>query len=152
MIARSVCRTLGLSFMNRSSSVHPWRSRSLGRTMRGGQLMRPGRTGARCRTTPYHDENLVHGGSDFEGGRYGTIQTAGNARPHRHTGQPPVEKGRRKATRPSPELAVRGAYSACYQGALGNAPKSSAPRTEISTVRALVSLIEDDQGGLPPGG
>jgi Ohr subfamily peroxiredoxin len=40
-----------------------------------------------------------------------------------------------------------GAYSACYHGALRNAAiKFGTPVTE-STVRARVSLIEDDQGG-----
>ena len=48
---------------------------------------------------------------------------------------------------PSPELLFAGAYSACYHGALGNAAKKLGTAAVDSTVRALVSLIEDDQGG-----
>ena len=40
-----------------------------------------------------------------------------------------------------------GAYSACYHGALSNAAKKLGTPVVDSTVRALVSLIEDDQGG-----
>ena len=40
-----------------------------------------------------------------------------------------------------------GAYSACYHGALSNAAKKLGSPVEDSTMRALVSLIEDDQGG-----
>ena len=40
-----------------------------------------------------------------------------------------------------------GAYSACYHGALSNAAKKLGTPVEDSTVRALVSLIEDDHGG-----
>ena len=48
---------------------------------------------------------------------------------------------------PSPELLFADAYSACYHGALGNAAKKLSKPIADSTVRALVSLIEDDQGG-----
>ena len=48
---------------------------------------------------------------------------------------------------PNPELLFAGAYSACYHGALGNAAKKLGTAVKDSTVRALVSLIEDDQGG-----
>jgi len=58
----------------------------------------------------------------------------------------PLEKGAEKRG-PSPELLFAGAYSACYHGALGNAAKKLGTPVEDSTVRALVSLIEDDQGG-----
>ena len=79
-----------------------------------------------------------------KGGRSGTIQnpdgllnvTLGN----------PLEKGAEKRG-PSPELLFAGAYSACYHGALSNAAKKLGTPVENSTVRALVSLIEDDQGG-----
>ena len=79
-----------------------------------------------------------------KGGRSGTIQnpdgllnvTLGN----------PLEKGAEKRG-PSPELLFAGAYSACYHGALSNAAKKLGTSIENSTVRALVSLIEDDQGG-----
>jgi Ohr subfamily peroxiredoxin len=60
-----------------------------------------------------------------KGGRSGTIQKRG----------------------PNPELLFAGAYSACYHGALGNAAKKLGSPVKDSTVRALVSLIEDDQGG-----
>jgi Ohr subfamily peroxiredoxin len=79
-----------------------------------------------------------------KGGRSGTIKspdglldvTLGN----------PLEKGIEKRG-PNPELLFAGAYSACYHGALVNAAKKLGTPVKDSTVRALVSLIEDDQGG-----
>src|ERR1041384_503142 len=79
-----------------------------------------------------------------KGGRSGTIKTPdgisivnlGN----------PLEKGGEKGG-PSPELLFAGAYSACYHGALANAAKALGTPVTDSTVRALVSLIEDDSGG-----
>ena len=79
-----------------------------------------------------------------KGGRSGTIRspdqmldvTLGN----------PLEQGAGKHG-PSPELLFAGAYSACYHGALSNAAKKFGIAAGDSTVRALVSLIEDDQGG-----
>jgi lipoyl-dependent peroxiredoxin len=79
-----------------------------------------------------------------KGGRSGTIQnpdgllnvTLGN----------PLEPGAAKRG-PSPELLFAGAYAACYHGALSNAAKKLGPPVAGATVRALVSLIEDDQGG-----
>ena len=78
------------------------------------------------------------------GGRSGTIQapdglldiTLGN----------PLVKGIGNRG-PSPELLFAGAYSACYHGALGNAAIKLGTPAVDSTVRALVSLIEDDHGG-----
>ena len=58
----------------------------------------------------------------------------------------PLEKGAENRG-PSPELLFAGAYSACYHGALSNAAKKLGTVVANSTVRALVSLIEDDQGG-----
>ena len=58
----------------------------------------------------------------------------------------PLVKGIEKRG-PNPELLFAGAYSACYHGALGNAAKKLGTPVKDSTVRALVSLIEDDQGG-----
>ena len=58
----------------------------------------------------------------------------------------PLEKGLEKRG-PNPELLFAGAYAACYHGALGNAAKKLGTPVKDSTVRALVSLIEDDQGG-----
>lgn len=78
------------------------------------------------------------------GGRSGTIQTPdgllnvslGN----------PLEKGIEKRG-PNPELLFAAAYSACYHSALiGTAKKLGTP-VKNSTVRALVSLVENDQGG-----
>jgi Ohr subfamily peroxiredoxin len=79
-----------------------------------------------------------------KGGRSGTIEspdrllnvTLGN----------PLEKGA-KDRGPNPELLFAGAYAACYHGALVNAAKKLGTPVADSTVRALVSLIEDDQGG-----
>ncbi len=48
---------------------------------------------------------------------------------------------------PNPELLFAGAYAACYHGALFNAAKRLKVSAEGSTVRALVSLIEEDEGG-----
>jgi lipoyl-dependent peroxiredoxin len=79
-----------------------------------------------------------------KGGRSGTIEspdrllnvTLGN----------PLEKGEEKRG-PNPELLFAGAYSACYHGALVSAAKKLGTPVKDSTVRALVSLIEDDHGG-----
>lgn len=79
-----------------------------------------------------------------KGGRSGTLRapdglldiTLGN----------PLEKGIEKRG-PNPELLFAGAYGACFHSALiGTAKKLGTPIVD-STVRALVSLIEDDQGG-----
>jgi osmotically inducible protein OsmC len=58
----------------------------------------------------------------------------------------PLEPGAEKRG-PNPELLFAGAYSACYHGALKNAAKKMSVAVSESTVRALVSLIEDDAGG-----
>ena len=79
-----------------------------------------------------------------KGGRSGTLSTPdglldvtlGN----------PLVKGIEKRG-PNPELLFAGAYSACYHGALTNAAKKLGTPIADSTVRALVSLIEDDHGG-----
>ena len=79
-----------------------------------------------------------------KGGRSGSIQSPdgllnlmlGN----------PLEKGIEKRG-PNPELLFAAAYSACYHGAVGNAAGRFGIRIEDSSVRALVSLLEDDQGG-----
>ncbi len=78
------------------------------------------------------------------GGRSGTIQTADGLL--NVTLGNPLEKGAAKRG-PNPELLFAGAYAACYNGALDNAAKKLGTLVEDSTVRALVSLIEDDQGG-----
>jgi len=89
-------------------------------------------------------KTLLTAESKSKGGRSGTIEspdgllkvTLGN----------PMEKGAEKRG-PNPELLFAGAYSACYHGALTNAAKKLGTPVADSTVRALVSLIEDDQGG-----
>ncbi|MEY2466801.1 MAG: lipoyl-dependent peroxiredoxin [Verrucomicrobiota bacterium] len=58
----------------------------------------------------------------------------------------PLEPGIEKRG-PNPELLFAGAYSACYHGALVNAAKKLGTPVTDSKVRALVSLLEDDQGG-----
>jgi len=79
-----------------------------------------------------------------KGGRSGTIQTPDGLL-NVTLGNPLEEGAERRG--PSPELLFAGAYSACYHGALGNAAKKHGTPVKDSTVRALVSLIEDDQGG-----
>ena len=79
-----------------------------------------------------------------KGGRSGTIQTPDGLL--NVTLGNPLVKGIEKRG-PSPELLFAGAYSACYHGALSNAAKKLGTPAKDSTVRALVSLIEDDQGG-----
>src|SRR5664280_1863391 len=79
-----------------------------------------------------------------KGGRSGTIRTK-NGLLDVTLGNP-MEKGIEKRG-PNPELLFAGAYSACYHEALSNAAKKLGTPAADSTVRALVSLIEDDQGG-----
>lgn len=78
------------------------------------------------------------------GGRSGTLKTP-DGMPIVALGNP-LEKGLEKRG-PSPEMLFAGAYSACYHGALINAARKLGTPGDDSTVRALVSLIEDDQGG-----
>lgn len=56
----------------------------------------------------------------------------------------PLEKGIEKRG-PNPEQLFAGAYAACYHGALVNAAKKLETTINNSKVRALVSLVEDDQ-------
>jgi Ohr subfamily peroxiredoxin len=79
-----------------------------------------------------------------KGGRSGTIEgpegllnvTLGN----------PLEPGSERIG-PNPEMLFAGAYSACFHGALMNAAKKLGTPHGDSTVRALVSLVENDEGG-----
>jgi len=88
-------------------------------------------------------KSLFTAESISKGGRSGTIKspdgllnvTLGN----------PLKKGAEKLG-PNPELLFAGAYSACYHGALNSAAKKLGTPIADSTVRALVSLIEDAQG------
>lgn len=76
-----------------------------------------------------------------KGGRSGTVKspdglldiTLGN----------PLEKGI-ETRGPNPELLFAGAYSACYHGALVNAAKKLGTPIQDSTVRVVVSLMEDE--------
>lgn len=58
----------------------------------------------------------------------------------------PLEKGI-ETRGPNPETLFAGAYSACYHGAVINAAERLLIPITDSTVRAVVSLIEEDSGG-----
>jgi osmotically inducible protein OsmC len=58
----------------------------------------------------------------------------------------PLEEGIEKRG-PNPETLFAGAYSACYHGALVNAAERLSIPIHDTTVRAVVSLIEEDNGG-----
>ena len=58
----------------------------------------------------------------------------------------PLEKGI-ETRGPNPETLFAGAYSACYHGALINAAERLLIPITDSTVRAVVSLIEGNNGG-----
>jgi len=58
----------------------------------------------------------------------------------------PLEAGLEKRG-PNPEQLFAGAYASCYHGALKTAAKKAGAPVEGSKVEALVSLIEEDQGG-----
>lgn len=79
-----------------------------------------------------------------KGGRSGTIHTPDGLL--NLTLGNPLEQGIEERG-PNPELLFAAAYSACYHGALINAAKKLGTPLVDSTARALVSLIEDDQGG-----
>jgi len=79
------------------------------------------------------------------GGRSGTLQAPGGLLDI--TLGNPLVRGIEKRG-PGPELLFAGAYSACYHGAVCNASKKLGTPVDNFTIRALVSLIEDDQGGV----
>jgi Ohr subfamily peroxiredoxin len=79
-----------------------------------------------------------------KGGRSGTINSPSGLLDIT-LGNPLVSGLERRG--PNPELLFAGAYAACYHGALSNTAKKLGTPVADSTVRALVSLIEDDQGG-----
>lgn len=58
----------------------------------------------------------------------------------------PLEEGI-ETRGPNPETLFAGAYSACYHGAVINAAERLLIPITDSTVRAVVSLIEEDNGG-----
>ncbi len=79
-----------------------------------------------------------------KGGRSGNVHSPDA--PFAVTVGNPLEAGAGKLG-PSPEHLFAGAYSACYHGALANAAKTLGLSAVDSTARALVSLLEDEQGG-----
>ena len=58
----------------------------------------------------------------------------------------PLEKGV-ESRGLNPELMFAGAYAACYNGALANAAETLGSPVKDSIARAMVSLMEDDEGG-----
>ncbi len=78
-----------------------------------------------------------------QSGRYGTIES-----PDRllniTLGNPLVNGAEKRG--PGPELLFAGAYAACYHGALAAAVKKSGTPAVNATVRALVSLVEEESG------
>ena len=79
-----------------------------------------------------------------KGGRSGTIQTPDGLL--NITLGNPMERGAEKRG-PNPEMLFAAAYSACYHSALIGAAKKFGTPVKDSTVRALVSLVEDAKGG-----
>jgi len=79
-----------------------------------------------------------------KGARSGTVKTPDNLL-NIELGNP-LEPGI-ETRGPNPEHLFAAAYSACYHGALINAAKKLGISMGASTVRARVSLIEDDKGG-----
>jgi Ohr subfamily peroxiredoxin len=78
------------------------------------------------------------------GGRSGTIESGGGLL--NITLGNPLQKG--SETRgPNPELLFTAAYSACYHSALVGAARKFGTAIKDSTVRTLVSLTEEDEGG-----
>lgn len=79
-----------------------------------------------------------------KGGRSGTIQSPDGLL-NVELGNP-LEAGLEKRG-PSPELLFAEAYAACYHGAIHNAARKAGAMIQDSTVRAVVSLTEDADGG-----
>ena len=79
-----------------------------------------------------------------KGGRSGTIETPDQLL--NITLGNPLELGAEKLG-PNPELLFAAAYSACFHGAVRGAAKKLGTPVADSIVRALVSLLEDDDGG-----
>jgi osmotically inducible protein OsmC len=100
--------------------------------------------GPRIRPPNINMKTLFTAEAISKGGRSGTIKTPTGLLDIT-LGNPLVQGAGDKG--PSPELLFAAAYSACYHGALGNAAKKLGTPAADSTVRALVSLIEDEQGG-----
>jgi Ohr subfamily peroxiredoxin len=89
-------------------------------------------------------KTLFTGESLSRGGRSGSVRTP-DGMLNTDLGNP-LEPGLEKRG-PNPEQLFASAYAACYHGALLNAAKKYGVTLKDSTVRALVSLMEDDKGG-----
>lgn len=89
-------------------------------------------------------KTLFTGESLSEGGRSGSVRTPDGLL-NTELGNP-LEAGKEKRG-PNPEQLFASAYAACYHGALLNAAKKHGVTLKDSKVRALVSLMEDGQGG-----
>jgi Ohr subfamily peroxiredoxin len=83
-----------------------------------------------------------------KGGRSGKIESPGGLL--NLTLGNPLEPGI-ETRGPNPELLFAAAYSACYHSALVSAAKKLGTPVENSTLRAFVSLMEDDQNGYQLG-
>ncbi|HTG44056.1 MAG TPA: Ohr family peroxiredoxin [Verrucomicrobiae bacterium] len=79
-----------------------------------------------------------------KGGRSGDVRSPDGLLTH--TLGNPLKAGIEKRG-PNPEHLFAAAYSACYHGALLNAAKKLGSAVQDSTVRAIVTLNEDDAGG-----
>jgi Ohr subfamily peroxiredoxin len=89
-------------------------------------------------------KTLFTGESVSLGGRSGSVRTP-DGMLNTELGNP-LEPGKEKRG-PNPEQLFASAYSACYHGALLNVAKKQGVTLKDSSVRALVSLLEDDAGG-----
>jgi lipoyl-dependent peroxiredoxin len=78
------------------------------------------------------------------GGRSGSVESPDGLL--KFTLGNPLEPGA-GAKGPNPEMFFAAAYSACYHGALINAARKLGTPVKDSKVRAVVSLLEDDQEG-----
>lgn len=98
----------------------------------------PAATGSTFMKTLYTAEAIS------KGGRRGTVWSPDQML-HVNLGNPRQTGAEHRG--PSPELLFAGAYAACFNGALRKVAELPDTPPLDSTVRALVSLIEDDAGG-----
>lgn len=79
-----------------------------------------------------------------KGGRRGTVWSSDRVL-HATLGNPLQAGAEHRG--PSPELLFAGAYAACFHGALRKVAELPDTPAMDSTVKARVSLVEDDEGG-----
>lgn len=79
-----------------------------------------------------------------KGGRSGNVESP-DGKINIRLGNPLQHGGDNRG--PNPEHLFASAYSACFHGALMNAAKKLGSPVKDSQLRALVSLMEDDQEG-----